>query len=465
MNANLLPPLFIKQIEELFPDECPLLLDTISGTEAVTSIRVNTAKTQSVPKNADRVPWCDTGYYLSQHEQFTFDPAFHAGLYYVQDASSMIIHYIIKSLINKPIKYLDLCAAPGGKSTAALSALPAGSLMVCNEIMPQRANILKENIIKWGNPNCIVTNADSRQFGRLSGFFDVVATDVPCSGEGMFRKDKMAIEQWSPSLVLQCAERQRQIIDNIWDAIAPGGLLIYSTCTFNRIENESIIEYIETNYDATPITLVLPDNWGISTGVDHKHRGCYRFFPHRTRGEGLFICILQKNEAGLKTRPIKQQHRTNGNTKIPNEIKQWIIDNDRYNFMVTGNVITAINSEMIHDFEYIANNVKVMLRGVEVGIIKGKDIIPAQSIALSTILNSFQFNIVEIDYNEAIAYLRGDTISLGNAPRGVVLLQYNGIPLGFAKQLGNRANNLYPKEWRIRSTHTPVKPPHIEMKL
>ena len=274
---------FIENIRQLFPgDEGEQLLSTIARTAAETSVRVNAAKTAMRPAAAERVPWCSTGYYLQGHEPFTFDPIFHAGLYYVQDASSMIVDYIIRRLIDRPVRYLDLCAAPGGKTTAAVSALPHGSLMVCNEVVPQRAAILKENVMKWGIPGCVVTSDDSSRFGRLTHFFDVVAADVPCSGEGMFRKDPGAVEQWSPALVAQCAERQRLIIDNVWDAIAPGGLLIYSTCTYNRDENEAMVEYIEAKYGATVVGLDLPLEWNVAPGVGKD--GCCRFLPHRTRG-------------------------------------------------------------------------------------------------------------------------------------------------------------------------------------
>ncbi len=460
-----LHPQFIEQIEGLFPvEEARRLLEAISSTEAITSIRVNAAKTALRPVAA-RVPWCDTGYYLDGHEPFTFDPMLHAGLYYVQDASSMIISHIVKSLIDKPVRYLDLCAAPGGKTTAALSALPAGSLMVCNEVVPQRASILKENVMKWGSTDCIVASDDSSRWGKLTHFFDVVAADVPCSGEGMFRKDAGAVEQWTPALVAQCAERQRLIIDNVWNAIAPGGLFIYSTCTYNRDENETMVEYVGEKYGAVPVLLDLPAEWGIAQGVGKE--GCYRFLPHRTRGEGLFVCVMRKPDDERRAVALqdKQQRRNvrQPAAKVPDDVKRWLAGGEAaYTFATTGDTVTAARKELANEMTYVASNVKVLSSGVEVGTVRGHDIVPSQSLALSTALNRQSFATAEVGYGDAIAYLRGDAIVLDSAvPRGMVLLQYGGMPLGFVKQLGNRANNLYPREWRIRSTYVPVSPPSI----
>ena len=455
-----LHPQFIREIEESFDGyEAKQLLQAITDTEAITSIRVNTSKTALRPAaSCTQVPWCAQGYYLPRHEQFTFDPLLHSGLYYVQDASSMIISHIINKLVTRPVKYLDLCAAPGGKSTAVRAALPEGSLLVCNEVVPQRANILKENIIKWGNPDCIVASSDSSRWGQMTHFFDVVAADVPCSGEGMFRKDSTAVEQWTPELVEQCAERQRLIIDNVWDAITPGGLLIYSTCTFNRAENEAIIEYIIDRYGATPVPLDMPDEWGVSHGIDGQ-QWCYRFLPHRVKGEGLFVCVLQKPDEKRQSATPSATRRRQPATKVPQAAAQWLTGD--YNYSLNGDTLTAIRATIATDADYVARCANVLLHGVELGSMKGRDIVPAQSLALTTAANRGAFARADVDYTTAIAYLRGDAITLGDVPRGTVLVEYQGAPLGFAKQVGNRANNLYPRQWRIRSTYAPTTPPCI----
>ena len=286
MNLN---PDFKLQIINMLPGEAGnQMLHSIENTEPTVSVRFNTAKNAILPTGMEPVPWCETGAYLSERQQFTFDPLFHAGSYYVQDASSMFIYHVIKSLIKTPVSYLDLCAAPGGKTTAALQALPQGSLVVANEIMPQRAQILRENVIKWGSDNCMVTCDAPKTLGKLANEFDVIAADVPCSGEGMFRKDIEAVEQWSTTLVQQCATRQREILNDIWPALKPGGLLIYSTCTFNRHENEEMVDFIVNNLGASVIEVPITKEWNLHPAIEFNYP-CYRFLPHLVRGESFHV--------------------------------------------------------------------------------------------------------------------------------------------------------------------------------
>ncbi|MBR5638690.1 MAG: RsmB/NOP family class I SAM-dependent RNA methyltransferase, partial [Muribaculaceae bacterium] len=256
---------FIRRINNLLlSDEARAMLQSIESGEPVISVRFNDAKGFVPPAALEMVPWCATGAYLSERPQFTFDPHFHAGSYYVQDASSMFIYHVIKKLISKPVNHLDLCAAPGGKTTAALQALPQGSVVVANEIVTPRAQVLRENIIKWGLDNCLVTNDSPKTLGRLENVFDIIAADVPCSGEGMFRKDEEAVSQWSPQLVAQCAARQREILRDIWPALKPGGLLIYSTCTYNLDENEHMAHYIANEMGANFVEVPVEKSWNIA---------------------------------------------------------------------------------------------------------------------------------------------------------------------------------------------------------
>jgi 16S rRNA C967 or C1407 C5-methylase (RsmB/RsmF family) len=230
-----LPDKFIEYITKLNAEVLNGLCDTLANTAPSVSVRPNRLKGITAPEGARRVPWHDAGFYLAEREQFTFDPAMHQGLYYVQDASSMIVGTIVAKLTGDgvAVRYLDACAAPGGKTTAAIDALPTGSLVVANEYVPQRAAILAENVMKWGYPRIVVTRGDTARYTKLPAFFDIIATDVPCSGEGMMRKDAEAVAQWSPALVEECAQRQRMIVDNLWGSLRTGGYLIYSTCTFN----------------------------------------------------------------------------------------------------------------------------------------------------------------------------------------------------------------------------------------
>ena len=288
-----LPILFRQQMLALLPDEADALLQALQ-TEPSVAVRVNRRKAMP-PATDNPVAWCRSGIYLDARRQFTFDPLLHSGCYYVQDASSMFISHVLSQVVgNSPVAYLDLCAAPGGKTTAAIDALPDGSLVVANEIDSRRAQILRENVVKWGYPHCVVTNSDASRLGKLHEAFDIVAADMPCSGEGMMRKDDEAVAQWTPALVEQCAARQREIASDIWQALKPGGIFIYSTCTFNRAENEDMVDFLVRSLGAEPVDIVSDPSWGIHKGVDTPYP-CFRFMPHLTRGEGLFMAVVRKN--------------------------------------------------------------------------------------------------------------------------------------------------------------------------
>lgn len=459
-----LSELFIEQIRGLLPeDEAKALIKSLGESAPSVSIRINSAKHPETPTQ-NLVPWCKRGFYLDERPQFTFDPALHAGCYYVQDASSMFLAYAIDKLVDKstPVRYLDLCAAPGGKTTTAIDALPEGSLVVANEIMSGRAKILRENLIKWGSPYCVVTNNDSGAYTKLSHFFDIIAADVPCSGEGMMRKDEEAVAQWTPALVKECATRQREIIDNAWEALRPGGLFIYSTCTFNREENEDMVEYMVNTLGAESISLDVPEEWNIHPAINSPVYG-YHFFPHRTRGEGLFLAVVRKpdNEPRQHIRVAnKKKNKKDKPLQIPQEIKNWIGKSSNMQFTSTDDSINAIPSEFIDEIGILQEHLRVIYCGCETATIKGKDILPLHALALNKSLNLGAFPTYETDYATAIAYLRGEAITI-DAPRGYVLITYKGLPLGFVKNLGNRTNNLYPKEWRIKSTHAPATPPQI----
>lgn len=461
MNLNID---FKKQIDKILPaNEAMRLMQTIEAGEPVVSLRFNDAKGFAVPSGLEQVPWCDMGAYLNERPQFTFDPHFHAGSYYVQDASSMFISHVIKSLVKRPVRYLDLCAAPGGKTTAALQALPSGSFVIANEIMPQRAQVLRENVIKWGAHNCMVTCDTPKKLGMMENMFDIIAADVPCSGEGMFRKDEEAVSQWSPSLVQQCAERQWTIINDVWHALKPGGLLIYSTCTYNIDENEAMASRIATELGATFVDVDVNEAWNIKRSL-HGDIPCYRFMPHLTRGEGLFMCVLRKNgiSATMPAAPSRNKHSKRDNKKqsiIPAQAQGWLGGN--FELKEENGVIKATNKDIKDLLEAFGNNIRVIKDfGIELGTIKGKNLIPSHQLAMSPLINCEAFPKCEVDYPTAIAYLRGESINI-DSQRGYVLITHQGATLGFVNNLGNRANNLYPKPWRIMSTHLPSTPPAI----
>ena len=416
-----LPEEFTTYTQQLMGED--LFLTLLHGMEydAPTSIRLNPFKGAKPSPTWQQVPWCPQGYYLPNRPNFTFDPLLHAGMYYVQEASSMFLDHLLRQLVREPVLMLDLCAAPGGKSTCAMSALPEGSILFSNEPMKTRAQILSENIQKFGHPRITVTNNYPLDYKKSGLHFDVILTDVPCSGEGMFRKDEGAIREWSLRNVEKCQQLQREIVADSWSCLRPGGLLIYSTCTFNAHEDEENVEWIAEQLGATVVEMPVEESWNITGPLLGSHP-VYRFIPGKTKGEGLFMAVLRKKGEG---KPLATDEK-------------------------------ALAKLATHYQKEASKRLHVLCAGVKDGIQKGKDIIPDESLALSITLDPSQFPIAEINYGQAISYLRKESIVLSpGMPRGIVLLTYHHIPLGFVKNIGNRANNLYPAEWKIKSSHIP----------
>ncbi len=451
-----LPEAFIEQLRGLLPDEWEALADAITSSEPSVAVRVNAARGAVVPDGARRVPWCGQGYYLDNRSSFTFDTDWHAGRYYVQDASSMFIAHVIDSLIHAPVRYLDLCAAPGGKTTAAIQALPEDSMTVANEIVPPRARVLADNVIRWGHPRCVVTSNAPVQVGKLTHFFDVIAADVPCSGEGMMRKDDEAVAQWSPALVEQCAQRQREILTDVWDALRPGGLLIYSTCTYNRQENEQMADFIVHELGATSLEVPIESSWNIHPAIDSDCH-CYRFMPHRVDGEGLFMAVFRK-DGNAPRQEVKIKEKL---PKKADEIgKNWLSHPDDYVVEQLGDLSIAVPQDIRREVVALRATLNVLHAGVELATVMGRKTVPHHALAMSLARATDAFPICEVDYQTALRYLRGESVTL-DAPRGYVLVAHQGAILGFANNLGNRANNLYPKPQRILSTHLPDTSPTI----
>lgn len=445
---------FKQSVTSLLPsNEATALIECLENSSPVVAIRYNKSKKHDFFKENDFVPWCHDGVYLSTRPQFTFDPLFHAGCYYVQDAASMFISHVIKQKVTRPARYLDLCAAPGGKTTAAIDALPQGSLVVANEVITGRARILADNMTKWGHEATIVTNDSPKNIGRLTHFFDVIAADVPCSGEGMMRKDEQAAAQWSSSLINECAERQRSIIDDIWQALKPEGLLIYSTCTFNREENENIIEYICDNYGATVENVPISQSWNIQGGIKCDFP-CYRFFPHKTRGEGLFMAILRKSGGERKTLNPDKKTATKKSVseQLKRDVSNCLSSEVPLSVFINNDKINVYPSCLEKEFSILRSSCRVIQEGIEFATIKGKKNVPSHSLAMSRLLKHDSFPSAELELENAVAYLRGEAIILSSdIPKGFVIVTFHNMPLGFANNLGNRANNLYPKALRILS--------------
>ncbi len=498
----MIPQAFQQQMCALLGDnEAGALCTALSSGNQPTSIRTNPFKPLKDGENLFRqtdnavspsyiavsptlrpVPWCSSGSYLSERPSFAHDPLWHAGAYYVQEAASMFIaqaYKIIESTFStgkameSPLKMLDLCAAPGGKSTLWRSLLPDEALLVANEPIRQRAQILAENLTKWGHPHTFVTQAFPDAFTSLEDTFDIIATDVPCSGEGMFRKDEQAREEWSPAAVISCADRQRDILTSVWPALKEGGFCVYSTCTFNREENEDLVAWACDTLGAELVEIPTDPAWNIAGDTTGRNLPVYHFFPHRTEGEGLFLALLRKKtqdvgesllggdtflsskwEKTQGSRAAKGKKRGDTPSTKPNAtLLSWLHNAEDFTFQCSeAGVWTAVPTRFAEIREQLANVAPLLIGGIEIAAEKGKKLIPQHALAMSIAASSSAFPRVEIARNLALAYLHREAITLpAEAPRGYVLLTYRGLPLGFANNLGNRANNLYPNEWRLRN--------------
>lgn len=439
---------FIERTKRLFGEERYTRFESALATDPIVSVRNNPAKAHEAPSD-DPVRWSTGAYYLDTRPVFTGDPLFHAGCYYVQEASSMFLEQVVKQYIDAPVRVLDLCAAPGGKSTHLLSSLPQGSLLVSNEPVALRAQILAENIIKWGNPSAVVTKNDPADFASLRNFFDVILVDAPCSGEGMFRKDAYAVEQWGQNIVQQCARRQRNIMEDVWPALRPGGMLIYSTCTFNREENEDNLAWMAAAMGADVLPLDVDDEWGVTGNLVGSPYPVYRFIPGHTRGEGFFLSVLRKHGDTPVVQPRERRMRQCP-SKVRSLVSEWIKEPSRFDFLLQGDSIVALPREHTATITSLQAKLNVLHAALPVATVKNYKPLPLHSLAMSTELNTAAFTRVELDRMQALHYLHRETLDLQELPIGILLLTYNGVPIGFAKNIGNRANNLYPAEWRIR---------------
>lgn len=451
-------PIPVKFIEELTTNigtpQAQRLAEALDDPSS-TAIRLNPRKhTLLPPLNTEMVSWCEQGRVLDSRPQFTLMPQWHAGCFYVQEPASMIITEVVKRLVNifgqRDIRYLDMCAAPGGKTTGALSVLPDEAFVVANEYVSSRANILAENLAKWGYTNVAVTCGDTAAFRKLPSSFDIVAVDAPCSGEGMMRKDEEARRQWSPELVQQCAALQHEIILNAWQTLRPGGYLIYSTCTFNRTENEEMLRYAVDELRAESVDLGLASDFRLPGSLDPALHAL-RFMPHLTLGEGLFMAVLRK-PLGEAESPKKAKEKVRNSVTTPERIYGLLSNPADYNYdSPKEGLWRAIPKTHSHLVSLLTQHTRLLTAGIALGEIKGKDFVPDPALALSTAFSPSAYPRVEVDLQTALQYLRREALILPtDTPKGFVVITYNGHPLGFVKNLGKRANNLYPQNWRIR---------------
>lgn len=425
--------------------------------ERVTSIRVNPLKvavgnTQSAIRDFihhspftihNPVPWSEYGYYLEQRPSFTFDPLFHAGCYYVQEASSMFLEQALKQTVDlsQSLKVLDLAAAPGGKSTHLQSLISKDSLLVSNEVIKSRNNILRDNIVKWGGDNVVVTNNDPRDFARLENSFDVIVVDAPCSGSGLFRRDEEAIGEWSENNVQLCSQRQQRILADVWPALKKGGVLIYSTCSYSREEDEEIVEWMGREFGIQNIEYRIENDWNIIAS-----QGGYRFWPDKLKGEGFFIAGAKKmdGEEGHEIRIKKKVELLN---KKEMEIVKGLVKETDHEFVKIAGKAYAVPEKLLADIIILSTNLYVTYFGTLVGELVRDKLIPDHALAMSHLVGE-SVERVDLTYGQAIAYLKKKELNI-NAGRGWKLVSYENYPLGWINALSNRINNYYPKELRI----------------
>ncbi len=450
-----LPQPFISRIKETHADAAQFL--EALGREPWLSVRLNPIKGQKaddeILASNDMVKWCKEGRYLQTRPQFTLMPSFHAGAFYVQEASSMFLKAAISAVENMlpsvPV-CLDLCAAPGGKATLLMSKMAERGIVVANEVIRNRAWILRENVCKWGLPGAIVCNKSPEEITQSGQQFDLVTIDAPCSGEGMFRKDDTAIAEWSPKAAADCALRQRKILSDIWPAIRTGGFIIYSTCTFNPAENEENMAWAIETLGAENIPIPLPSDEGITT-ISYPSGEGYAFYPHKLRGEGFFLSLLRKtsDDAPSPRSATKKRNTTKISIKETTEgreltqgLKTYIFDNEIFGFP----------ADRASQMAQIAQALQPILTGTPIGSIAGKKgFAPAPELPLSTAYAPDSLPTANVDKITALKFLHGDTdLNLNIASEGWTSISYNNLYLGFVKTIGRRLNNYYPKEWRIR---------------
>jgi 16S rRNA C967 or C1407 C5-methylase (RsmB/RsmF family)/NOL1/NOP2/fmu family ribosome biogenesis protein len=450
----LLPDSFIASLQGLPGFDQEAFIKVHEQQEQLTSIRLNRFKTfelggHTLLNDKEAIPWCNNGFYLKQRPLFVLDPFWHAGAYYVQEASSMFIQYLLEQVIPypQPMKVLDLCAAPGGKTTLLANYFSNG-LVVANETIKPRNAILVENLTKWGADNIVVTQNDPTHFKALPDFFDVLMIDAPCSGSGLFRKDTEAIAHWSEQSVQHCSTRQARIVEDSIDCLKEGGYLIYSTCSYSSEENEKRMDQIAAIAGMKNIQFDIPSHWNIVTtySEENKCQG-FRFYPDKVKGEGFFITVFKKETSTSSGYYDTTPTSTVATKKELEVLKSHFEVPENYDYINHQNSILALPHLFQQELNGLMNHLYIKKMGLSLGEIKGADLIPSHALAMSTWSN-LPYQTLEVDEATALQYLRRADLHLPTG-KGWHTLTFKNIRLGWAKLLPNRSNNYYPNEWRI----------------
>lgn len=459
MPNKTLPVAFVERIKKQRPDAEDFL--RAIGNDPWLSVRLNSSKKVDIDgllETEGDVAWCHDGKYLKDRPVFTLMPEFHAGAFYVQEASSMSLSVALELVLpHLPMHptCLDLCAAPGGKTTLLLSRVGDRGVVVANEVVRQRAWVLRENIAKWGNPSAIVTNKTAEQIAASGVTFDLVTVDAPCSGEGMFRKDQTAIDEWSLKAAADCAARQREILESVWPALKSGGYIVYSTCTYNPDENERNIEWLASELGAEIVSMPMPEGQGIET-LHTAYGDAYAFYPNKVRGEGLFICLLRKTEASAPRESVKRKKKGSRDAVSLKEVnvgREYVEGVKTYQ---NGDEIVGFPVALAPAMVTITEALDPLLAGVAIGgVLKKREVAvftPAAELPLSVAFKRGVMAEIALSKEQALKYLHGDADL--QIPEGMedgwCVVSYGGLRLGLVKKIGARLNNYYPKEWRIK---------------
>lgn len=454
------PATFFKNLESIPDFNKDAFIKVHANPLPITSIRINPVKIIKSQLShlpiANAVPWNPYGYYLSDRPSFTLDPYFHAGTYYVQEASSMFIAHIVNHIKRndnkKEWKILDACAAPGGKTTL-LGDVFSTSFVVANEVIASRNNILVDNIIKWGNPYIMVTQNDPTHFSKIPNFFNLILIDAPCSGSGLFRKDPEAIQEWSLNNVQLCSQRQQRIIHNLLPALEEDGYLIYSTCSFSMEENEHIIDEFIRKHSLETIRIPLQENWDIEEVYTSQKAYGYRFWPYKLKGEGFFVACLKKKKSTTKIF-LQKIKASKNKTDFSFAIDKWFKPIEEIYYHSHKENIYAIPKSIAEDFLILSKQLYIKRAGIHLGKIIRDDLIPEHDLAMSGLATEEVVRI-NVEYDTAISFLRKENININTQHKGWAIICYDGLPLGWVKMLSNRINNYYPSSLKILSPYNP----------
>lgn len=447
-----LPLSFVKRLQQELSGYADLMCSTIAGQQTSTSIRVNINKAKpSALSNLEfdeEVPWCRDAYFLKRRPSFTLDPDFHAGAYYVQEASSLVLSAVMTKL-PKPARALDLCAAPGGKSLILLDSLAENGFLVANEIIPKRAQILQENIDKWGSSRVSIVSGEAKDLAKTGASFDCILVDAPCSGEGLFGKDVEAIKLWNEALPQENATRQMAILNDILPALEAGGHLIYSTCTYGKCENEGMWLWLKAQ-GLEPVSLDFPKEWGFidaNTIFPEVAPGkAYRALPGISKGLGFFICAFRKAGEHFQGESFIAQETSDlpltDQLKLPAGLAIHSYKNQSYY------VATLEQSALI---QRLSKHVTIRKLGAEIGHVNAQmeGLVPAHGLALSVEVES-AFPEFKLPHKQALWYLARKDFQPTGIPVGYFKVICNGMALGWGFNNKGRFINCFPNQLKIR---------------